>query len=550
MSQSSTTPHLTETPAWDALQHLALGMEDSSTTIADLFSDDARRANDFSLAAAGLFMDYSKHLLTREARDALVALAESAGMPAAITAMFAGEQINNTEQRAVLHVALRSPHANSAQEQQVHAALEQMEVFVGSVIAGDWKGHSGQAITDIVNIGIGGSDLGPAMAYAALAPFHVRHIRCHFVSNVDPVHLEQTLATLDPATTLFIIASKTFTTLETMLNATAARQWILDSGVTESGLARHFVGVSANVEKAAAFGITPDNIFPMWDWVGGRYSLWSAIGLSIALGTGMENFRAMLSGAHAMDEHFRTAPLAANMPVMMALLALWYHNFWQTESAVVLPYAQNLHLFPAFLQQLDMESLGKQVRRDASPMTVVSGGIVWGSAGTNGQHSFHQLLHQGTHLIPADFIAVKESASANREMHEHLLANCFAQSQALMQGKDLAQATAELQVQGLDASSAALLAPHRVVPGNRPSTTFLLDKLTPHSLGALTALYEHKVYAHSVLLGLNAFDQWGVELGKVLGKGIYQAITADVECHAFDASTNGLINRVKSGHHA
>jgi glucose-6-phosphate isomerase len=546
MSFPSTTPELTSTPAWEKLQHLALALEESTQTIAGLFASDGKRAGNFSLEAAGIFMDYSKHLLTAEVHTALVELAATAGMEQAIDAMFAGEEINNTEHRAVLHVALRSPGKSSGEEQQVHAALDRMEVFADKVISGDWKGHTGKAITDIVNIGIGGSDLGPAMAYEALAPFHVPHLQCHFVSNVDPVHLEQTLAKLDPSTTLFIIASKTFTTLETMLNAKAARQWILASGVPESGLAGHFAGVSANVSKAAEFGIATDNIFPMWDWVGGRYSLWSSIGLSIALGCGMANFRALLSGAHAMDEHFRTAPLKANMPVLMALLALWYHNFWQAESVVILPYAQNLHLFPAFLQQLDMESLGKQVRRDSSPMTVVSGGIVWGSAGTNGQHSFHQLLHQGTHLIPADFIAVKCSASHNREMQENLLANCFAQSQALMDGKDLQQAMAELLTQGMDEEAAAFLAPHRVVPGNRPSTTFMLDRLTPHSLGALTALYEHRVYAHSVLLGLNAFDQWGVELGKVLGNGIYKAITASTNCTAFDSSTNALVNRARN----
>ncbi len=546
MSFPNISSKLASTPEWEQLQQLTLALEDSSRNISGLFEQDSRRFDHFSLEAAGILMDYSKHLLTTEIRAALIALASTAGMEAAIAAMFAGETINNTENRPALHVALRSPDTGSAEGKLVHAALAQMEAFVERVNGGSWHGHNGQQITDIVNIGIGGSDLGPAMVYEALAPFHVPNLHCHFVSNVDPVHLEQTLDKLDAASTLFIIASKTFTTLETMLNAKAARQWILNSGVPESGLAQHFVGVSANIEKAAAFGIATDNIFPMWDWVGGRYSLWSAIGLSVALGCGMDNFRKLLSGAHAMDEHFRAAPLEQNMPVLMALLALWYHNFWQAESVVVLPYAQNLHLFPAFLQQLDMESLGKQARRDGSPMTIVSGGIVWGSAGTNGQHSFHQLLHQGTHLIPADFIAIKCSASGNREMHENLLANCFAQSQALMDGKDLDQATAELLEQGLSEDEAAFLAPHWVVPGNRPSTTFMLDKLTPFTLGALTVLYEHKVYAHSVLLGLNAFDQWGVELGKVLGKGIYGAITAEENCTAYDSSTNALINRIRS----
>jgi len=525
----------------DAYWHGALGQLD----IREEFALDPGRFQQFSVEAAGILLDYSKHLLTTPIRTQLLALAERAGMAQAIEAMFSGALVNNTEQRAALHVALRSPQVHTPEEREVHATLERIEDFVHEVVSGHWKGYDGRPITDVVNIGIGGSDLGPAMVYQALAPYQLTHIRCHFVSNVDPLHLEQTLQRLDAASTLFVIASKTFSTLETSLNAHAARRWVLASGVTEQALAQHFVAVSANVEKAAAFGIDPANIFPLWNWVGGRYSLWSAIGLPVALGLGMANFRALLAGAHAMDAHFRSAPLAENMPVLMALLALWYHNFWEAESAVVLPYVQNLHLFPAFLQQLDMESLGKQVGRDGSPLGSGSGGIVWGSAGTNGQHSFHQLLHQGTHLIPADFIAVVESTSSNREQQAHLLANCFAQSQALMDGKTLEQATAELLAQGLDAEQAAALAPHKVVPGNRPSSTLLLQQLTPATLGALTALYEHKVFAQSVLLGINAFDQWGVELGKVLGKGTYDALTAAEDCTAFDGSTNALINRAR-----
>ena len=539
------SPSLLATGAWSAVQDLALELEDSSLTISKLFADDPERFDKFSLQAGGMLLDYSKHLLTSDLRSALLELAEATGMQRAIAAMFAGEKVNNTEDRAALHVVLRSPANDTEEQRQVQAALQNIEAFTIKVTGGDWTGFTGERITDVVNIGIGGSDLGPAMVYEALTPYHLPALRCHFVSNVDPVHLEQTLQNLNPASTLFIIASKTFTTLETMLNAKAARAWILASGVPQAGLSHHFVGVSANVEKAAAFGIDTDNIFPMWDWVGGRYSLWSAIGLSVALGTGMDNFRALLQGAHEMDEHFRTAPLDENMPVMMALLAFWYHNFCQAESQVILPYAQNLHLFPAFLQQLDMESLGKQVQTNSQPLRIVSGGIIWGSAGTNGQHSFHQLLHQGTHLIPADFIAVRESASSNQEMHDNLLANCLAQSQALMDGKSLQKATAELLAQGMSEADANFLAPHRVVPGNRPSNTLLLERLDPGTLGALTALYEHKVYAHSVLLGINAFDQWGVELGKVLGTGIYKAITAEQECRIFDSSTNALVNRVR-----
>jgi len=533
---------LTQSFAWSALQTAALSMEESGTTIGALFAADPQRASRFSLQAAGLLMDYSKHLLDDDCRDQLLALADTAGMHRAINALFAGDLVNNTEGRPALHTALRSPDQNTEQEQLVYATLARLEAFVRQVHNGEWRGCRGDMISDVVNIGIGGSDLGPAMVYAALAPYHSGGVRCHFVSNVDPLHLEQTLADLNPATTLFVIASKTFTTMETMLNAKAARHWVLSSGCTQSDLGLHFVAVSANVEKAAEFGINPLNIFPMWDWVGGRYSLWSAIGLAIALGTSMHTFTELLAGAHAMDKHFLTAPLQANMPVLMALLAVWYSNFWQAESQVVLPYSQLLHLFPAFLQQLDMESLGKQVHSDGSGVDAVTGAIVWGSAGTNGQHSFHQLLHQGTHLIPADFIAIARSASANREQHEQLLANCFAQSQALMNGKTLQEAEQELRAQGLDEAAVSMLAPHKVIPGNRPSTTLLLDSLNPERLGALIALYEHKVYAHSVLLGINAFDQWGVELGKVLGTGIYKAITAGEVCTRFDGSTNALIN--------
>lgn len=538
-------PPLTQAAEWSALQHSQQRMAREGTRIRELFARNPQRFDEFHLRAAGVLLDYSKHLLDAPARDQLFALARKARMETAIAALFSGKAVNNTEQRPALHMALRSQSNAGEYGQVVHATLDRMEHFVHEVISGRWKGSDGRQITDIVNIGIGGSDLGPAMAYQALAPFHITHLRCHFVSNVDPVHLEQTLLHLDAATTLFIIASKTFTTMETSLNAQTARTWVLEGGIAEANLQQHFVAVSTNLEKAAAFGIAPANIFPMWNWVGGRYSLWSAIGLPIALGVGMANFRALLEGAAMMDEHFRTAPLEHNMPVLMALLTLWYANFWQAESHAVLPYAQNLHLFPAFLQQLDMESLGKQVRKDGSSLDIATGSIVWGSAGTNGQHSFHQLLHQGTHLIPADFIAVAESVSRNREQQEQLLANCFAQSQALMDGKSLAEANAELRAQGMSAENAGELAPHKMIPGNRPSSTLLLQKLTPGTLGALVALYEHKVYAHSVLLGINAFDQWGVELGKVLSTGIYKAITASEPCTAYDGSTNALIEMIR-----
>ena len=542
---SSAGTRLAHSPEWQALQQSAATVKEAPLRLQTLFTADTQRCASFSCEAACILLDYSRNLLTDTIRTQLLALVRTAGMQEAIAAMFRGDVINNTEQRQVLHVALRSPQRDTAHEQAVHATLDQMEAFVHTVASGH-RGFSGKPVTDIVNLGIGGSDLGPAMVYQALTPFHLTQVRCHFVSNVDPAHLEQTLLRLDAGSTLFVIASKTFTTIETMLNAQAARQWVLQSGAKQNDLAKHFVAVSANVEKAAAFGIDRANIFPLWDWVGGRYSLWSAIGLPVALGIGMANFRALLKGAHAMDEHFRTVPFEHNMPVLLALLNLWYLNFLGAESQVLLPYAQNLHLFPAFLQQLDMESLGKSVRSDGSTLDSVSGGIVWGSAGTNGQHSFHQLLHQGTHLIPADFIAVVESPATNREMHTQLLANCFAQGQALMDGKTLEQALAELRAQGLGVSEAAALAPHKVIPGNRPSNTLLLQKLTPETLGSLIALYEHKVYAQSVVLGINAFDQWGVELGKILSNDVYKALTDTQGCTRFDASTNALINRVRS----
>ena len=538
---------VSKSPEWQTLARAASSARQMK--LSTLFHEDPERAEVFSLEAAGLTLDYSKNLLTRDHLRQLLALTGATGLKAAIEAMFSGQAINNTEQRPALHVALRAPLGNSGESKAVHATLERIQHFVETVHDGQWRGHNGKAITNVVNIGIGGSDLGPAMAYAALAPYHQRGIRCHFVSNVDPVHLDQTLAQLSADETLFVIASKTFTTLETSQNAQAARQWALGQGVTEADLGLHFVAVSANVEKAKAFGIAEQNIFPMWDWVGGRYSLWSAIGLPVALGVGIDNFRALLAGAHAMDEHFRSSEFSHNMPVIMALLTLWYGNFLGAETQVILPYLQNLHLFPSFLQQLDMESLGKSVRTDGSSLDIDSGGIVWGSAGTNGQHSFHQLLHQGTHLIPADFITAalpNTHAHTDQQRHQHLLANCFAQSQALMNGKDLASAKQELLAQGMDEKTAAALAPHKVVPGNRPSNTLMMKQLTPATLGALTAAYEHKVYVLSVLTQVNAFDQWGVELGKVLSRGIHDALQSDGDCTGFDASTNGLINYCKA----
>ena len=539
----STLQPIEESSAWQALK--IHQQEVRLLQIKDLFASDPDRFKWLSLQAPGLLFDYSKHLITPETLKLLVALAEQAGISEAIAAMFAGKPINNTESRPALHVALRSPANSSPQEKAVHATLNKMTVFVDKVQNREWTGFDGQASKDIVNIGIGGSDLGPAMAYAGLSAFHTPGIHCHFISNVDPSHLQQTLAHLNPATTLFIIASKTFSTLETMQNARSAKRWLLTAAFSENELNRHFAAVTSNPEKAQAFGIEEQLIFPFWDWVGGRYSLWSAIGLPIALGTGMHNFRELLAGAHAMDEHFRTSPPNENMPLLMALLAIWYLNFFKTETQVILPYIQNLHLFPAFLQQLDMESLGKSVHKDGSPQSLDTGGLIWGSVGTNGQHSFHQLLHQGTHLVPADFIASVNSSTDNTGQHRHLLANCFAQSQALMLGKSLSEVKAELAEQDLDETGINRLAPHQVIAGNKPSSTILMRTLSPFTLGSLIAAYEHKVYAQSVILDINAFDQWGVELGKVLSSKLYQAINEDEPCTRFDASTNGLINYSK-----
>ncbi|MAM70039.1 MAG: glucose-6-phosphate isomerase [Gammaproteobacteria bacterium] len=531
-----------QSPPWRALE--AHHKEISQQKIADFFVSDPQRFERFSLQAAELYFDYSKHLINTETLDLLLDLAEASDIQSSIAAMFSGEKINNTEQRPVLHTALRSPGNSSDAEQAVQSTLDKMQTFTEQVQNGNWTGFTGKAITDVVNIGIGGSDLGPAMVYTALSPFHASAIRCHFVSNVDPAHLQQTLADLDPASTLFIVASKTFTTLETLQNAQAARRWVL-SRASETDLPRHFVAVSSNIEKAAEFGISPDNIFPMWDWVGGRYSLWSAIGLPIALGTSMETFRELLAGAHSMDEHFRHAELKENIPVLMALLSIWYANFFHAETQVILPYAQNLQLLPAFLQQLEMESLGKSVHRDGTKLELDSGSLVWGSAGTNGQHSFHQLLHQGTHLVPADFIACARSLAGETGQHQHLLANCFAQSQSLMQGKSFDEAKQELLSQGMSKEEAAALAPHKVISGNKPSSTILLQELKPKALGSLIAAYEHKVFAQSIVLDINAFDQWGVELGKVLSLDLFKAISKSGKCGDFDASTNGLINFCK-----
>ncbi|GAB5499307.1 MAG: glucose-6-phosphate isomerase [Pseudohongiellaceae bacterium] len=522
---------LTDLPAWQALSGHAARLQQPDFKLNQLFTSNQERFRQFSLELDGLLLDYSRHFLDADTRASLLDLAAQRQLEDAIAAMFRGDAINNTEDRPALHVALRQPAAVS-QHPEVIATLQRMEDFVDAVHNGDWRGHSGKPITAVVNLGIGGSDLGPAMVSEALGRFARSELEVRFVSNVDPVHFQRTVADLDPESTLFIIASKSFTTLETHQNAAAARRWFLAAGNDEAGIARHFAAITTNLEAAAEFGIPEANLFPMWDWVGGRYSLWSAIGLPIAMALGMDNFRQLLAGAHAMDEHFRQAPLGENMPVVMALLTVWYTGFFRAHSTAVVPYYQTLAQFPSYLQQLYMESLGKRVDRDGNPIDWTSGEVVWGTTGTNGQHSYFQLFHQGTEFIPVDFIAVaKPGVAGADEAHQHLLANCLSQSLALMQGTPQESN------------------PHKQVPGNRPSTTLLLADLDPYRLGMLIALYEHKVYAQSVIWDINAFDQWGVELGKRLSKTLFTALTDSTQRTALDASASGLINTIDNWKH-
>jgi glucose-6-phosphate isomerase len=512
-------------------------------SLQNLVVNNPDRAAEYNIEAAGLRLDYSKNFIDQDSLQALVTLAEQAGLSKAVNDLLTGAIVNNTEKRPAMHTALRDP--TPAFEANVIAdALNRMDILIHKIHSGEWRGYSNETITDVVNIGIGGSDLGPQMATHALKPFYSRHVRLHFVSNVDPSCLQDLLVNLDPARTLFIIASKTFTTLETLQNAGAARRWLLQSAPDASATSRHFVAVSSAVKKAEKFGIAAENILPMWDWVGGRYSLWSAIGLPIALAVGMNNFRDLLAGAFEMDKHFKTAPLAKNMPVITGLLGFWYQHFWQASSHVVLPYDHYLRFFTDYLQQLDMESNGKQVDRDGEKLPYSTGPVIWGSVGTNGQHSFHQLLHQGTHFIPADFILTLQTHHRDcSEQHRHLLANGLAQSQALMCGKDAKTASEELRKQGLSDADIAFLTPHKLIPGNRPSNLITIDLLTPSTLGALIALYEHKVYVQSVLWNINPFDQWGVELGKQLSGPIFDALSG--ETTQLDPSTSATINRYK-----
>ncbi len=517
----------------------------------DLFAQDPERFARFSVEAAGLLLDYSKNRLNADTLNLLLSLVRQRGMESRRDAMFAGEKINSTEQRSVLHTALRAPReARLIVDGQdviadVHAVLDRIGAFCDQVRNGQWKGYTGKTITDVVNIGIGGSYLGPKMACQALRSFSAPQLSMHFVSNVDGHDLDALLKKIDPQTTLFVIASKTFTTLETMMNARSARNWFLQHG-SESALARHFVAVSTNTEAVTAFGIDPDNMFPFWDWVGGRYSVWSAIGLPLALAVGMEQFREFLAGAYAMDQHFRSAPLERNMPVILAAVGYWHREFFSAASISIAPYHQDLAHFPGYLQQLEMESNGKRVSLNGESLSSPTCPVIWGDTGTNGQHAFFQLLHQGTDLIPVDFITALQPTHELPSHHGALLANCFAQSEALMKGRHADEVRRELQAQNLPAAEIERLVAHKTFTGNRPSNTIVMDKLTPATLGALIALYEHKTFVQGVLWDINSFDQWGVELGKVLAKTIQSELEGEAHPEKHDSSTNALIARARA----
>jgi glucose-6-phosphate isomerase len=517
----------------------------------ELFAKDDGRFARFSLRLDDLLLDYSKNRVTDETMTLLRALAREAGVEAMRDRMFAGEPINLTEGRAVLHVALRNRSGrpifvgDKDVMPDVHAALAHCKSFSDAVRSGAWTGYTGKAIKSIVNIGIGGSDLGPVMVTEALRPYGRADLETHFVSNVDGSHIAEALKRVDPETTLFLVASKTFTTQETMTNAHTARTWFLQHAKDDKHVAKHFAALSTNTKAVSAFGIDPANMFVFWDWVGGRYSLWSSIGLSIALAVGYEHFEALLTGAFEMDEHFRTAPLEENLPVTLALLGVWYNNFFGAATQAILPYDQYLHRFPAYFQQGDMESNGKGVTRDGRRVDYETGPVIWGEPGTNGQHAFYQLIHQGTKLVPCDFLAAVETHNPLGNHHELLLANFFAQTEALMRGLDEGEARKELTAQGLDAAKLEALLPHKVFPGNRPTNSLLYQKLDPRTLGRLIAMYEHKIFVQGVIWNVNSNDQWGVELGKKLAGAIVPELgpAGDVATH--DASTRGLINEYK-----
>ncbi len=539
-----------QTQAWEKLTNHFEDMKD--VHLKELFSQDDQRFKNFSVQFEDILLDYSKNRISQKTLDLLVALANETELADAIQKMFAGEHINETEDRAVYHVALRNQSNQSRTVDgkdvmpDVQRVLAQVKDFSTQVIDGTWKGYTDKSITDIVNIGIGGSDLGPVMVTEALKPYQKENISVHYVSNVDGTHIAETLKKVNPETTLFMIASKTFTTQETMTNAHSARDWFLESVGDEEHIKKHFVAISTNADGVANFGIDTNNMFEFWDWVGGRYSLWSSIGLSIACTIGYENFEALLEGAHAMDNHFETEAFDKNIPVLLALIGIWYNNFFGAESESILPYDQYLHRFAAYFQQGNMESNGKFVGRDGKAVNYETGPIIWGEPGTNGQHAFYQLIHQGTKLIPCDFIAPAISHNPIGDHHDKLLSNFFAQTEALMNGKTEEEVIAEFEQAGKSKEEVEKLIPFKVFEGNRPTNSFLVKQITPYTLGSLIAMYEHKIFVQGIIWNVYSFDQWGVELGKQLAKKILPELTDESEINTHDSSTNGLINTYKS----
>lgn len=543
---------VTTLPSWKALADHRLEMQRFS--MREAFATDEKRFEKYSFTTSGLFLDYSKNLINDQTLSLLYSLARESGLEQAIHALLEGEYVNSSEHRPALHTALRRPLGDRLLVNdkdimpEVHRVIHQMTDIVGRIHTNQWRGYNDKTITDVVNIGIGGSFLGPQLVSEALLPFTQNGVRCHYLANIDGSEFREVTAKLNVETTLFIISSKTFGTLETLKNAQAARAWYLARGGTEEKLYRHFIAVTSNIKAAVEFGIREKNVFPMWDWVGGRYSLWSAIGLPTALAIGMSNFKELLSGGYAMDQHFRNAPFEENMPVLLAMLGVWYANFWGAQTHAFLPYDHYLRNFVKHLQQLDMESNGKSVRQDGTQASCATGPVIWGGVGCNGQHAYHQLLHQGTLMIPSDFIVPVTSYNPVADHHQWLYANCLSQSQALMLGKTREEAEAELRAKGMPEDEVQRVAPHKVIPGNRPSNTLVVERIDPRRLGALVALYEHKVFVQSVIWGINAFDQWGVELGKELGKTVYQQMTGHDQLPADDASTQGLIDYFRSRH--
>ncbi|MCD6117098.1 glucose-6-phosphate isomerase [bacterium] len=537
-----------KTAAWKKLQKHFLNM--SSIRMKDLFKNDPDRFDKFHISFEDMVLDYSKNLINKQTISLFIQLFEECGLKESIEKMFTGDFINRTENRAVLHTALRNrsnkPVSVNGKNimDDINSVLDKMKIFSDAVISGEKKGYTGLSFKDVINIGIGGSDLGPAMVANALTPFHTR-LNVHFVSNVDPSHIVDILNMAEPATTLFLIASKTFTTLETMSNAQYARRWIIDS-LGDDAVSSHFAAISTNTEKVVEFGIDKENIFHFWDWVGGRYSLWSAIGLSITLAVGFDNFTALLEGAHAMDNHFRNSPFDRNIPAILALLGIWYNNFFSAETHAILPYSQHLEFFPAFLQQADMESNGKSIDRNGNPVSYQTGPIIWGEPGTNGQHAFFQLLHQGTKMVPCDFIAPAKSLYNEPGLHIKLIANFFAQTEALMKGKSKEKVISELKENGLSQKEIDFLLPFKIFQGNRPSNTILFRQLTPRTLGSLIAMYEHKIFVQGIIFNIFSFDQWGVELGKQLAKTILNDIEGSVISNSHDSSTYNLIKMWKT----